>query len=73
MFCYQATVVLGWECIAAAVVIPAAVSAIRFTSDGIVSGTTASMWMSSAAVANRGAIAKGTTVTVLQNIGTAGI
>ena len=52
--------------------VPAAVSAIGFTSGGIAAGSTAAGMMSAAAVANGGGIAAGSAVAVLQSIGAVG-
>ncbi|NXL41755.1 IF27A protein, partial [Podilymbus podiceps] len=53
--------------------LPAAICALGFTGTGIAAGSVAAKMMSAAAIANGGAVAAGSTVTVLQSIGAAGL
>ena len=52
--------------------VPAALSAVGFTTGGIAAGSTAAGMMSAAAVANGGGVAAGSTVAVLQSVGAVG-
>lgn len=52
---------------------PLVLTAVGFTSAGIAAGSLGASMMSSAAIANGGAVAAGSTVAVLQSIGAAGI
>jgi len=63
-------VVVGGGAIIAA---PFVLTAVGFTSAGIAAGSAAAGMMSSAAIANGGAIAAGSTVAVLQSVGAAGL
>ncbi|KAF4089930.1 hypothetical protein AMELA_G00043970 [Ameiurus melas] len=52
---------------------PLAISAVGFTTGGIVAGSIASLMMSAAAIANGGGVASGSIVAILQSFGTAGL
>ncbi|NXN06317.1 IF27A protein, partial [Sylvia borin] len=52
--------------------LPVAIGALGFTGAGIAAGSIAAKMMSAAAIANGGGVARGSTVAVLQSIGTAG-
>ncbi|XP_063882632.1 uncharacterized protein LOC135112272 [Scylla paramamosain] len=67
------TAVGGLVGVGAVVAAPFALAAAGFTSAGIAAGSLAASMMSSAAIANGGAIAAGSTVAVLQSIGAVGI
>ena len=58
---------------AAYVGVPMVVNALGFTAEGIVAGSTAAGMMSTAAVAEGGGVATGSTVAMLQSIGATGV
>lgn len=53
--------------------VPAALSAVGYTSGGIAAGSYAAGMMSAAAVANGGGVAAGSMVAILQSVGAVGL
>uniref|UniRef100_A0A0P4WK45 SAM domain-containing protein n=1 Tax=Scylla olivacea TaxID=85551 RepID=A0A0P4WK45_SCYOL len=67
------SVAMGLVGVGAVFTAPLLLTAAGFTSAGIAAGSLGASMMSSAAIANGGAVAAGSTVAVLQSIGAAGI